>query len=155
MGPSVAVIDALRFWAKVDIGAHDECWLWTAGVTHNGYGQFRIRNPRRHVYAHRWAYEQIFGPIPEGFEIDHICHWASGCSLGDACLHRRCINPAHMESVTHGENLLRSEPHLRTHCPQGHAFTDQNTYRWRGQRRCRQCGRERAATYRQAQKAVQ
>lgn len=45
--------------------------------------------------AHRVAYELWVGPIPEGMELDHRCKV------------RACINPAHLEPVTHAENMRR------------------------------------------------
>lgn len=76
-----------RFWLKVDKSG--DCWLWKAGRDTNGYGAFE-RNT-----AHRTAYELSVGPIPDGLEIDHLCHV------------KACVNPAHLEAVTHRVNLGR------------------------------------------------
>ena len=35
------------------------------------------------------------GPIPDGREIDHLCR------------NHRCVNPDHLEPVTHLENMRR------------------------------------------------
>ena len=94
----------VRFWAKVD--KSDGCWLWTGACDRKGYGRFRAETGES-VAAHRWVYEQEVGPIPEGLEIDHLCHSNTSCVAGLGCLHRKCVNPAHLEPVTHAENLAR------------------------------------------------
>lgn len=104
-----AVADADRFWQYVDI-VEDGCWLWLGGINPvNGYGSFNLLDgPRRTTArAHRFAYELVFGPIPEGLEVDHVRE------VG--CIHRHCVRPEHLEAVTHAENVRRS--HLPPHCP--------------------------------------
>lgn len=83
----------------------DECWPWNAGCTPGGYGEFTLEKTT--VYAHRWAYEQAYGPIPEGLAVDHTCHNSDLNCPGGVCAHRRCVNPAHFEAVTSQENLRR------------------------------------------------
>lgn len=69
------------------------CWLWTGTRNRGGYGDFRMpEGPRR---AHRLAYENLVGPIPEGLELDHLCRV------------RNCVNPQHLEPVTRSENARR------------------------------------------------
>ena len=120
-----------RFWPKVDKRSSDECWLWTAARDTAGYGQFNVRG--KHIRAHRFAYELLVGPIPEKRVIDHLCR------------NRDCVNPAHLEPVTNRENILRgvSKPAIyasRTHCSQGHLYSNDNTYfRPDGGRKCRAC----------------
>lgn len=84
-----------RFWGKVNKNAPNGCWEWTAGLFSNGYGQFWSSG--RIVGAHRWAYEALVGPIPEGLELDHLCR------------NIKCVNPTHLEPVTSKENTLRGE----------------------------------------------
>lgn len=136
-----------RFWAKVDRGADDACWLWTGCITSRGYGQIRNETDRR-VVAHRVAYELLVGPIPEGLTLDHLCRT------------RACVNPAHLDPVTMRENILRGEApaasHARqTHCKRGHEFTEANTYRRRDHhgRQCRACTRARSKRLYHAAKA--
>jgi hypothetical protein len=75
-------------------------------------------------------------------ELDHLCR------------HRGCVNPAHLEAVTHAENMARGAYALKTHCAHGHEFNDENTYRpLTGGRECRVCRANRSRAYR-ARKAV-
>lgn len=119
-----------RFWSKVDIGASDECWLWAAYTDRDGYGVFSIQHqPKR---AHRVSYELIVGKIPDGLTLDHLCRVT------------RCVNPYHLEPVTHKENSLRGiSPWAinarKTHCPQGHPYNRANTRIYAGERHCRKC----------------
>ena len=126
-----------RFWPKVDrSGGPDACWRWLAAKSGNGYGAFYFRG--RWGLAYRCAYELLVGPIPEGLQIDHLCRV------------RDCVNPTHLEPVTHRENLLRGEgvaaQHAaKTHCPRGHPYSGVNLYVYpapRGQRECRECRRQ-------------
>jgi hypothetical protein len=86
-----------RFWAKVD--KTEGCWLWKAaisggrrGAKERGYGYFGITS-KNIVRAHRWSYEQAYGPIPRGLVLDHLCRVA------------RCVRPEHLRAVTQAENI--------------------------------------------------
>ena len=130
-----------RFWAKVERGPIAECWTWKAGTFKTGYGSFFPGcRAAGSVLAHRWAYEHFRGPIPSGLELDHLCR------------NRRCVNPAHLETVTRMENMRRSPlmPMNRTHCPRGHPYNSENTrigqnrnYVYRRCATCRAIGRGR------------
>lgn len=67
------------------------CWIWNGSQSGNGYGRLSIGS-RKKVYAHRFAYERRFGPIPAGMFIDHKCRT------------RLCVNPDHLHVVTQAEN---------------------------------------------------
>ncbi len=107
------------------------CWLWIDALTSGGYGQLRWDGLV--LYAHRVSFELFRGPIPDGLELDHLCRV------------RCCVNPYHLEPVTGIENTRRGlagEPQrARTHCPHGHEYTPENTYRVPGKvnRFCRSC----------------
>lgn len=103
-----------RFWAKV--AKTPTCWLWTGARYALGYGLIRGAGGRN-TPAHRVAYELLVGPIPDGLEIDHV--------RDRGCRHRNCVNPAHLEAVTHAENMRRT---AGTHCRRGHPFADGNVY---------------------------
>lgn len=129
---------AYRFWSKVDRVADTElCWLWRSSLSRDGYGRFYVdgrRSTRRRVQAHRFAYEDVVGPIPEGLTLDHLCRM------------RSCVNPYHLEPVTNRENIQRGVViRAPSHCPQGHAYDTANTrFRPDGRRRCAECYRIRA-----------
>lgn len=111
--------------------AADGCWLWVAGRTGSGYGAVKVN--KRQTLAHRTVYQLLVGPIPDGLEIDHLCRV------------RHCVNPAHLEPVPHRENTLRSpdapaaQNARKTHCPQGHEYTPENTRIKRRKRHCIAC----------------
>lgn len=133
---------ASRFWSKVEFT--DSCWLWTGHRHRQGYGTFWLGTETG--YAHRWAYEFCIGPIPEGLQIDHLCHNEDeSCLGGPTCLHRRCVRPDHLEPVTSGVNKLRgfappAKNARKTHCVQGHPYSGANLVRLQnGYRQCRAC----------------
>lgn len=129
-----------RFLAKVNPGpTYDSgCWNWTAAkasIKGGSLGYGRFWDGKDYVPAHRFAYEALTGKsIPVGWEIDHTCR------------NTLCVNPAHLEAVTPLENLRRQAvANRKSHCPQGHEFTEANTrYNKEGHRVCRQCGKDRA-----------
>jgi hypothetical protein len=110
--------------------------MWTGAKSKNGYGHFRTSGDKLH-YAHRFAYELLIGPIPEGLQLDHLCR------------NRACVRPEHLEPVTHVENIRRSDLQAArarwlatiTHCPQRHPYDEANTRMSRGARVCKECGR--------------
>lgn len=131
------------------VAGRDGCIIWT-GSTCRGYG--RIDHKGKLRSTHRLSYEHFIGPIPDGLELDHLCHTRSvSCVGGPTCLHRRCVNPAHLEPVTKKENNRRSRSFsainaVKTHCAHGHEFTPANTATAKtGQRVCIACKRIREA----------
>lgn len=127
------------------------CWEWTGVVRQHGYGVLTIDGAER--YAHRLAYHLHVGPIPRGWEIDHVCHGIAvdcgTCEEGGACRHRRCWNPAHLEAITAYENARRGVHRNRLTqrseiCRNGHDLTiPSNVYRrGDGRKQCAVCSRE-------------
>lgn len=124
-----------RFWDQVTKG--DSCWEWL-GSTSRGYGLFALATDdgRVTMQAHRFAYADLVGPIPEGLQLDHLCR------------NRRCVNPSHLDPCDNRTNSLRgfSASALnarKTHCIHGHELTEENTYRKPdGGRQCKPCRRE-------------
>jgi hypothetical protein len=116
----------------------NECWEWTGGMF-NGYGYMGNCNATR--YAHRWYWIQVNGPVPNDAPLDHYRYPERGC------IGRACCNPDHVRPVTHWENILRgvgptAQNKAKTHCPDEHEYTPENTYLTpSGGRGCRECTR--------------
>lgn len=115
------------------------CWPWQGPLSSHGYGMF-IENGAR-TYAHRVAYEAVHGEAPEGMTIDHTCRV------------RSCVNPAHLEAVTRGDNLRRAVAHRRPPKVRlGHGACDHGDADLyidpQGKRVCRVCRRERTRLWR-------
>ena len=131
-----------RFLSRVLLDDDDRCWEWIGQKNQANYGRFAsdmINSPTRLVVAHKFCYEYFVGPVPKGLELDHLCR------------NRSCVNPSHLEPVTHSENVLRgASPELarmrqrsKTHCRNGHEFTPENTYfRKDTFRNCRACAKD-------------
>lgn len=77
-----------RFWVRVM--KTDSCWAWLGAKISTGYGAIRVDGKVQ--LAHRYAYQLLVGPIPEGMMIDHQCR------------QRNCVNPSHLKQVTAAEN---------------------------------------------------
>lgn len=119
-----------RLWKR--IVRDGDCWVWTGAKNDQGYGQVVIDGQR--AYTHRLVYELLVGPIPDGLEIDHLCRNTS------------CCRPAHLEPVTHAENIRRGyEAKAQTHCKRGHHLAVTARLTKDGRRDCRECERVRVA----------
>jgi len=111
-----------------------DCFLWTGRVGSHGYGAVD-----RERLAHRVAWEELRGPIPAGLIVHHNC--------GD----KLCVNIEHLRCITHAEHNAihdnaaswHERQRSKTHCPQGHEYTAENTMVKRGKRHCRTCERAR------------
>ena len=130
-----------QFWSLVD--KTGSCWLWLGRRDGNGYGKVGTSLAGT-PFAHRAAYILTRGPIPKGKSLDHICHSAATaeCRGGDRCPHRGCVNPAHLEPVTHYVNMRRGVQATQTHCKHGHELAGYNLIlqpRKNGKHEYRQC----------------
>lgn len=112
------------------------CWIWKGQINNKGYGLIWVNSVGQKVAAHRVVYELLVGPIPEGLELDHLqergCHTTA------------CVNPEHLEPVTHAENMRRIQDRQQSCRRVGHDWTDPaNVYvRPNGRRLCRACARD-------------
>lgn len=116
----------------------EPCWRWIGGGGRGKGGYVQVSSSGQSVMAHRWAYELLVGPIPDGLTLDHLCRVTD------------CVNPAHLEPVTQRTNILRgaglaAHNAVKTHCPAGHPYDEVNTYhRPDGARDCKRCINERS-----------
>lgn len=134
-----------RFFDLVEI-TPEGCWLWLGTKLKRGYGLFYPYHGKG-ILAHRYAYINFVGEIPEGKELDHI-----------VCDNPSCASPWHTKPVTHGENVLRDPASpstinkAKTHCCRGHSLIGDNlAFGRRGDGRitrvCKTCRRARDKQY--------
>lgn len=124
-----------RIYGRIGFPETSEgCWTWNGQRKSDGYG--RIWFQGRMTLAHRAVYTLLVGEILEGLTLDHLCRvpW--------------CVNPAHLEPCSVGENSLRGNTLAgvnarKTACDNGHPYTPETVYVWRGNRHCRICNRNR------------
>ena len=133
-----------RFWNHIVTEPNSGCWLWISNTTDRGYGLFNLYDVVLRkwtiVYAHRFSYEMYKGFIPIGLEVDHLCRVTC------------CVNPFHLEAVTHKVNVLRgdglsAQSARQTHCKRGHELSGNNLYinpQSSSHRRCRACAKTNA-----------
>lgn len=88
---AAGLLPSRPFWIE---DAATGCWLWNRKRRKDGYGRKSIEHTRE-IPAHRWVYERLVGPYADGLELDHLCN------------NPPCVNPAHLEPVTHSENMRR------------------------------------------------
>lgn len=147
-------MDEAGFWSRVTVKSNG-CWEWTGSRDQYGYGSVK-RWQGRYLGTHRVAYEMLIGPVPDGLQLDHTCHNEDlSCDGGRTCLHRRCVNPAHLVPATHKENTSRGRAGqgkkraTSSHCGNGHEYAVVGFYlsRRRRGRLCKQCVKDAAARH--------
>lgn len=121
------------------------CWLWTGRYARNGYGTYGGGRSGERISAHRLAWQEANGPVPDGLQVLHRCDV------------RGCVNVDHLFLGTAKDNtrdmMAKGRAHFvgglrnsrKTHCKRGHAFTTENTHiDTNGARICRECANLRA-----------
>lgn len=128
-------------------GMKTGCWEWTGFCDRKGYA--KIWNPGGNQYAHVVMYQLRVGPVPAGWEVDHLCNNTS------------CVRPTHLEAVTGAENTRRRDERLgnpsarKDHCKNGHPFSGDNLFiNTKGHRVCRACSRAKANRYNSRKRAT-
>ncbi len=111
-----------RFWEKVKRSTGTACWEWMGATDSKGYGQFKLPERASPVNASRVAYWLSTGVWPGESQVCHKCD------------NPPCENPSHLFLGTRSDNMQdmvakgRGAQSQKTHCPQGHPYSKENTY---------------------------
>jgi hypothetical protein len=116
-------------WVMLYVNKQEQspCWVWFGAETYRGYGKVTV--DYKTLLVHRYVYEMLVGPIPQGMHVHHICN------------NQLCVNPAHLQIVTPQEHVHLTRPY-KTHCKHGHELSGGNLYTTPdGRRQCKACRR--------------
>ena len=133
-----------RFFQKIE--KTTSCWFWLSGKDKDGYGKFFLSG--KTLQAHRVSWSMHNGVIPTGMSVLHRCD------------NPPCVNPEHLFVGTCVDNVKdrdakgRNGCSKRTHGPQGHAYTVENTTVFMGQRKCKTCKKEYDRSLNEGRKAA-
>lgn len=136
--------DLQRFYSKIKINEKTNCWEWIGTILNNGYPQFILKYSKgiyKKLLPYRISYLLYKGDLKEELELDHLCR------------NPICVNPEHLEQVTHGKNVNRGIGwgginSRKTHCPQGHPYSGENLLiEKNNRRRCKICKKIKDAKY--------
>ncbi|MCL2393073.1 MAG: HNH endonuclease [Acidimicrobiaceae bacterium] len=126
-------VPLLDRWAAHVIAEPSGCWGWLGAHTPYGYGHLNVGGSR-YDSAYRVGYRLLIGEVPEGLELDHLCR------------NPGCVNPTHLEPVTHRVNVFRGSNRriqaaisgtcIRGHGPDNFAYRPDGRYHY-----CRACRR--------------
>ena len=118
-----------KVFKHVQIEVGSDCITWIGAKHKTGYGAL-TRN-KKHYKSHRYVFSNCVGPIPDGFEIHHLCH------------NKLCINTSHMLLVSLAEHrVITAIEKQKTHCIHGHEMSGYNVRIDKyGHRKCRACNR--------------
>ena len=83
--------DLARFFSRVEIKKQPRCWIYKGSIACDGYPSFSLRG--KSVGGHRFSYMAFYGPIPPDLVIRHTCD------------NPKCVNPYHLETGTHQDNM--------------------------------------------------
>jgi hypothetical protein len=126
LAPKVPVSD----WIMSRVQQGPDCWIWTGSIGNQGYGHVRLSGWTGSRLVHRAVYTILVGPIPQGLDLDHVCHNRDDeCPGGRICIHRRCVNPEHLVPTTRSDNVTRGrgaqrKERARMHRVRGHLVAD-------------------------------
>ncbi len=132
-----------RILTNILIDPFTQCWVWQGFIGKSGYARLFIEKGKgKRKFVHRYSYENFVGKIPDDLTLDHICR------------NRKCCNPTHLQPVTIKQNTLLGigfapKNKAKSHCRNGHEYSESNTYHVRNERACKICLSINSAKYRE------